>query len=218
MVITSTKDTGGIAIPAVTISAINPETTTGWRNATKDKYDIVQTLCNLNTSIELKECITSNTFEKEQTFKDVLLGYSSRKSLVNSTVKSLWTADLTRSWYGRMYTLNIPQKIGPNDKTDQLFITFDYDRVKRIYIHDPRFYIPNSNPVGLPSTKYLKVYPATMANTYYRLALTEVEEMDVAADPCNTDPQYSLQVRKQSGGVSKKLLSELCEFKLGLFV
>ena len=106
-----------------------------------------------------------------------------------------WRVDLTRSWYGREYTLNIPQKIGPNDQTDQLFITFDYERVKRIWIHDPRFFIQNSNPVGLPSTKYIKVYPNTTANHYYRLALIEVEELDVAEDPCNTDPQYSLQVR-----------------------
>ena len=193
--IRSTKDTGGIDTPAVTIAAVNPETTTSWRKATKDNYDIVQTLCNLNTSNELKDCIVNNTFGKEEVFKDVLLGYSSRKSLLNSTAKRLWTVDLTRSWYGRVYTLNIPQKIGPNDQTDQLFITFDYERVKRIWIHDPRFFIQNSNPVGLPSTKYIKVYPNTTANHYYRLALTEVEELDVAEDPCNTDPQYSLQVR-----------------------
>ena len=82
---------------------------------------------------------------------------------------------------------------------DQLFITFDYEHVKRIYIHDPNFFIQNNNPIGLPSSIYIgQIDPNKSANHYHRLALTvrvtEVQELNVAEDPCEESQHYSFQV------------------------
>ena len=45
---------------------------------------------------------------------------------------------------------------------------------------------------SLSSTK-LDINPNTTLSHYYRLALTEVEELDLPADPCNPDPDYKFQ-------------------------
>ena len=113
---------------------------------------------------------------------------------MNSSNDSLWTEDFTISWNGRTYTMNIPDKIGPNDMTDQLFITFDCKLDKnKIFIHDPGFFIKNYNPNGIASLN-TKVYPKTAKSLFYRFGLTEVQELDVSEDPCNTDINYNFQV------------------------
>ena len=142
----------------------------------------------------MESCIIQNTYNRVEAFKDVFLGAEARKSLMTWTAPPLWTEDFTQSWNGRTYTVNIPHKIGPDDETQQLFITFGRDLDKVIYIHDPKFFVPNSNPVGLPCNNMLKIDLNTSASHYYRLALTEVEELDVAADPCNKDPDYIFMV------------------------
>ena len=106
----------------------------------------------------------------------------------------LWTEDFTQSYNGRTYTLNIPIKIGPAYQTEQLYVTFSRDLNKRIYIHDPRFFVPNSNPVGLPKKTMIKILVNSSQSFFYRIALTEVEELDIAADPCNMDPGYNFMV------------------------
>ena len=37
------------------------------------------------------------------------------------------------------------------------------------------------------------VEPNNTSSHYYNLALTEVEELDLPEDPCNTDPDYNFQ-------------------------
>ena len=189
MVISSRKDTGGIQGPAITLSARNPHTKIGWRNNIRG-YNIIESTCKNFTAIE--ECITKNTFNQSDVFKDVLLGVKTKKSILT---QNLWSEDFTVTWAGRTYTLDIPHRIGPNDKVDQLFITFDYEHIKRIYIHDPNFFIQNSNPIGLPSSIYVaQIDPNKSANHYHRLALTEVQELNLAEDPCEESQHYSFQV------------------------
>ena len=108
-----------------------------------------------------------------------LLGYSTKTSLMNLTEGSISTEDFTQSWNGRTYTLKIPDRIGPDDMVHQLFILFGRKLTKRIFIHDPNFFIPNTNPIGLPSIKYLQLNPNTSFNHFYRISLTKVEELDI---------------------------------------
>ena len=63
-----------------------------------------------------------------------------------------------------------------------------------IFIHDKDYFIINTNPFGL-TTLVRKLYPNVTANHFYRLAMAEKQELNVADDPCNEDPGYSFQVR-----------------------
>ena len=60
----------------------------------------------------------------------------------------------------------------------------------RLFIHDPKYFLVNYNSLEFPII-YLKVKKAP--NCYYKLKLTEVEELDLPEDPCNTDPDYNFQ-------------------------
>ena len=41
---------------------------------------------------------------------------------------------------------------------------------------------------------HMKIDAKTSLNYYYGLALTEVQELDIAEDPCNTKYDYSFEV------------------------
>ena len=193
MVITSRRNTRGIEVPAITIAARNPTTDFGWRNSTYADKDIIAEICNFTTSHDMENCIVENTYEQNEMINDVLLGYSDKKSLMNSTVASIWTEDVHASWNGRVYTMNVHKKIGINDLTDQMFVVLKKDLSLRIYVHDPFFFISNTNPGSLPNN-YMKIDPKSSPSHYYRLALTEVQELDIAEDPCNTQLDYDFKV------------------------
>ena len=141
------------------------------------------------------------TFDQTEVVQDVLLGYMTRKSLVNE--KNPWIEDFTRSLQGRCYTLNIPQRIGPNGNKERLFLLLSHDLVYQIFIHDPNYFVMNTNPVALP-TIVKKLNPSTSTSHYYRLSATNMEELSVPDDPCNSDESYSFQscVRKS---ISRKV-------------
>ena len=180
--------TGGIWAPALTLAALGPQTRNGWRAAKGDaanSLELVQEYCGAERNIA--SCIQMNTFSQKETFKNVLLGYTTKTSLLSP---SLTTPDFTASFYGQTYTLNVARKISPDDSTTQLFIYFDYSHDYVIFIHDPNYFLVNDNPYGLPSNM-MKLYPNRTANRYHRLALVEKQELNVPADPCVQDAGYN---------------------------
>ena len=57
-------------------------------------------------------------------------------------------------------------------------------------LHDPNFFIFNDNPYGLPTAT--RVFDAgTMFSHYHRIALSEIQELDLPTDPCNNDQSYN---------------------------
>ena len=112
----------------------------------------------------------------------------------------LYTASLT----GRQYSFNFPRKIATNGNDEQLFLFLLPDHVYTIFLHDPDYFVYNANPVALP-TLMRKFDTRSSVSQYYRLALTEVNELDLPADPCNTDPDNRFHAcirRNISGQVS----------------
>ena len=97
---------------------------------------------------------------------------------------------MTYSWYGQYHTLDIEAKISPDDNTDQLFIALSYDLSYHVFIHDKSFFYMDEN--SLSSTK-LEINPNTTICHYYRIVLTEINELNLPADPCNPDPDYQFQ-------------------------
>ena len=123
-------------------------------------------------------------------FKDVILGFTEKKSLLGQ--EGLWNEDFTTTWYGRTYTLDIQRKIEPDDKLDQFFLVLGWNLDYRIFIHDPAYFVINTNPIGLPSLIF-KISPNESKSHYYQITLTEMEEVDHPEDPCETDPDYNFQ-------------------------
>jgi hypothetical protein len=194
MVMTSKIATGGSPAPAITFMPRNRQTTFGWKsayeNATFPHY--IQPICGNRKSgrTSIEGCINKNTYNQTEVFKDVLLGYTTRTSLLKR--KDIWTHDFTVSYYGRAYTLNIEQNIGPDDSKYQVFVAVGYDIDYRIIIHDPLYFALNINPAAFPSITMI-IRPNETRNFYYRLALTEVEEVNIPSDPCNPDRDYNFQ-------------------------
>ena len=190
MVVKGRRDTGGIEAPTISISARNPETKNGWRGNTSMTYDLIDANCrghNRNESVD--QCIEARTYKKKEIFKDVILGFTAKKSFLE---QDLFSEDFTTAWDGMHYSLDLNKKIGPDDSTRQLYIMLDKRLTYSIALHDPRYFIVNTNPAGLPNV-ILKLDPGINKNHLYRLALTEVVHMDLPNDPCETDHDYNFQ-------------------------
>ena len=181
--------TDGLEVPAVTICGRHPQFKRGWKEYVTSGYDgILENMCGETDNIE--GCIERKTFAQTEVIKDTTMGYVLQKSLTNTT--NPWIEDFTRSVEGRCYTLNITERIGPDGKTDRLFFLLGYQMTYRIFIHDPNYFVINTNPLALP-TIMMKLNPNKSSSHFYRLALTYVEELNGSEDPCDSDPSYNFQ-------------------------
>jgi hypothetical protein len=194
MVVTSRRATGGIPAPAITMLPRNPKTNIGWKDSSWDisSLEFIQLACENTTSrnTSIDGCIEEKTYNQTEVVKDVILGYTTKKSLIKDDVPL--TEDFTSTWYGRGYTLNIETKIGPDYSTDQLFVAVGYDLNYRMILHDRLYFAVNNNPTAFPSI-LLNIRPNETKSYYYGLALTEMEELDHPEDPCNPDQDYNFQ-------------------------
>ena len=181
----SKKDTGGIEAPTISIAAWNPQTKNGWKGNTSMTFDLIGANCAGQGPVV--DCIEEKTFGKSEVFNDVVLGLTAKKSLLKQ--EDLIREDFTTAWDGIFHAIDVQKRIGPDDSTDQVYILMDKSHIYNIFIHDPNYFIVNENPAGLPSVM-LKLNPNSSGNYYYRIALTEVEELDLPQDPCNVDPNY----------------------------
>ena len=116
------------------------------------------------------------------------LGLLLRESLM---APELWREEFTEPKYGRAYTMYYPHPRGSDWYNDSIFLhvnTSD-NLTRRIFVHDPNFFVLNVNPLGLP-TKYLNLVPHS-GMAYYSLALREHRKMNTPNNPCVEDPDYS---------------------------
>ena len=173
LLVSSRRASGGILAPAITIMARNSQFE-GWRNVEPPhSYDIIERKCSNKT---IEKCIHDNTFNRSELVNDVLIGFDERKSLI--ATENLFSEDFTFPFVGRTYTLNNSLRLSPGRVHDQLFITFKHGKNYTIYIHDQHFFVPNDNHDGVPLITE-KLYGDTDENYFYRLLLTEVEELDL---------------------------------------
>jgi hypothetical protein len=194
MVVTGKRATGGIQAPAITILPMNPQTKLGWKKSSSNFTfpHLIRPFCENTTSrgVSIDGCIEENTYNRSEVVKDILLGYTTKKSLIEDD--ALWTKDFTDSALGRRYTLNIGTSIGPDDTTDQLFVAVGYDLNYKMILHDQLYFAVNTNPGAFPSI-ILDIQPNETKSYYYGLALTEIEELDIPKDPCKADQDYNFQ-------------------------
>ena len=76
----------------------------------------------------------------------------SKRALVRESIgekNDFYTHDYTASLTGRQYSFDLPSTIGTNGNDEQLFLFLLPDPVYTIFLHDPDYFIYNTNPVAL---------------------------------------------------------------------
>ena len=181
MVVETSKDTNGIPLPAITLFS--------WDAPENEKY---RSCYNLNVSIE--DCLETNKPNVSNILKKILFGFEKKRALVFGENEMI--SDIAPSRAGCSFTLRLPLKIGPNDDETQFFLFFAQTFIN-VMIHDPDYFIFNDNPYGMP-TVTTRFDAAIMPSHYHRIALTEIQELDIPTDPCNNDQSYNFNscVRK----------------------
>ena len=173
--------------PSITVVTFN-STFGGWKQPlpTSTGFDGLKKVCGAARNVSA--CIVENTLSLEE-MAFVELGFEQNVSLMN---QSLWQEDFTAAWFGRSYTLRYPDPIGTNWRTDAINIHINQSDglTRRIFFHDPDYFLLNVNPLALPlNLQTLK--NSLTGRVYYSLALTEHVELNTPQDPCIEDPSYS---------------------------
>ena len=168
MVVKGSKLTNGIPAPAISVSLPSSGK---------------QLQCfDFEESVE--ECIKANTYNQSQTLSDVIMGFTRRKSF--SGVKDVFKEDYIGA--NRLFTFKLNSTMGTDGNQDQLFLVLFPDFVYTIYIFDPEYYLFSTNPVALP-TLMTQFDTRTTLSQYYRLDMTEVNELNIPEDPCDAEPE-----------------------------
>ena len=168
MVVKGSKLTNGIPAPAISVSLPSSGK---------------QLQCfNFEESVE--ECIKANTYNQSETLSDVILGFTRQKSF--SGAKNVFTEDYIGAT--RHYTFKLNLTIGTDGSQDQLFLVLFPEHVYTIFIFDPEYYLYSTNPVALP-TIMTQFDTRTTLSQYYRLDMTEVNELNIPEDPCDAEPE-----------------------------
>ena len=148
-------------------------------------WEALEKVC--GESKDIKSCIQENTRGLQETVH-VELGFNLRESLM---APEMWREDFTNSVYGRSYTLVYPHLRGTNWSTDtiNLHVNTSDNLTRRIYIHDPDYFLLNENPQALPISM-LTLAPRS-GRVFFSFALTEHRKLDTPNNPCMEDPDYS---------------------------
>ena len=173
--------------PSITVVTFN-STFGGWKHPvpTSTSFDGLKRVC--GEARNVTACIVENTRSLEEMIF-VELGFEQNASLMSD---SLWQEDFTVPWYGRSYTLNYPEPRGTDWRTDAINIHINQSDglTRRIFFHDPDYFLLSVNPLALPIN--LQTLKSTLTGrVYYSLALTEHVELSTPQDPCVDDPSYS---------------------------
>ena len=206
LVVSHKEDTNGIEAPAITICPTNPEI--GWRevNFMLDDTDIIQPQCS-DLEDEMSTCVELKTFNLSDIVRGVGIGFSSRQPL---TDLSLWSEDIELTSLGRCHTFNYLSKIGPSDKTDQLY--FFLDMKLNYVIHEKNNFVTTLNPVSIPHIRTDILTNSTFSH-YFRLGLTQHQELDVSNDPCEEITDYNFRACVKET-ISKKVRHRITVFNV----
>ena len=94
----------------------------------------------------------------------------------------------------KYFTINFGNRVGPNFMEEQIFIELHINNNYDIFVHDPKFFTLNYIPTALPSL-FRTILVNETVNHYYKMIMTEVEELDLNEDPCEKDEEYNFQVK-----------------------
>ena len=174
MVVETTKQTNGIPVPAITITA--PSQIKG------------HSCFGGNSSIDV--CLERITHKQSNLLKSVVLGFRDKKEIL--ITDEIIRSDYTYSRPGIYSTLTLPMTIGPNRLKDQLFIGLNTNLTYVVYLHDAEYFLMNENPTSTPSIhRRFTTSAEKTTGWFYKLSLVEVNMLNLPKSPCVEDPNYS---------------------------
>ena len=189
IVVKSVRESSGVPVPAVTISVKDKVSGNGWKKQGVEWHP-TKVLCKKsNSAEEITECIERLTYNLSEISSGVTLGPG--RGFEQKIEDPKWEEDYLHTYAGRIYTLELPIQLDPTSLTHNFFrIGLKRDFKYDLYIHDPKnFYLTVNPEPGFPYVK--KVVDPDNLPYYYRLGMTEVEELNVPDDPCNEDPDFN---------------------------
>ena len=196
IVISSEEETNGIEAPAITFVALKRQgVAIGWKlvdeSPTYYSFAMVQH-CQAKNFTDMQSCQKNDTFGRNDFLTSAKLGFYKEhsRSLLNES--SMWTEDMTVTYYGRHFTLNPSMKITKAPNHSLIFevdSSFDYS----IWLHDENYFIVNQNPYGLPSKLWIITGNelSGVHGFYHEITLTKHKKLNLDRRPCEEDPSYS---------------------------
>ena len=205
MVVRTTRSTGGIPAPAITVVArqSTPTTLLGWKDLNGSDWSQAS---KRNQTTE--EFIEEHTFKRHDAIKDVLWGYDSKSIMSNNLVHE----DYTMTWQGKFFFVNVSRTMTPTQNA-RLSLALSHSFVFQIFIHDPDFFEINYQPTFPAILKTIK--PTMEFNQYHSLLLTEVclhvwctyvrlpqiqtllfkqvHDLNLPNNPCNSESSYNFR-------------------------
>ena len=149
IIITSEEDTNGTEAPAVTF-ACSFFGKVGWKSVfentsvTSNNFRIGD---HCKDTENFEGCIEEDTFSLNDFIVGARFGSLSPVDMLMNN--SFWTEDLTYTSAGRYYTFKIDKKI-THANEDYLVFILNTSTVGAIHVHDEKYFLMNSNPLGPP--------------------------------------------------------------------
>ena len=189
IVVKSDLDTGGIEDPAVTIQAT--KNNLGWKSVQSgedfDSFDLFAHCKQINLTVE--ECVQKDSIKLMDFLENVELTDVQNSSASILLDSSNWKEDMTMFAFGRHFTFKSANPIILNaDFCFAFFLVRNF--TFQVFVHDPDFFLYNSNPNGPPSN-YRTFQGQPSENHFQELTLTKHTKLNLDRQPCEEDPVYS---------------------------
>ena len=181
------KNLGEITAPSVTVCVENPKTQIGYKDdflgaELASSSGIIDEICQGLQGEGIVRCLEEKTYNISTVVKHASKGFLGGTNLTDTR---FWNSEFSSALEGMCYQLEANMTLGTDQETYALWISFNPALLSWVWIHDPNFFLTNSNP-GLPfSMRSIKV----MKWHGFRQVLHK--NLDVASKPCNPDPVYS---------------------------
>ena len=178
---------GDISAPTVTVCAASKNTGIGftdeWINTLEyPTSEIVGDLCKGLQGEEIVKCIEMKSFNLSKAVQYAGKGGLGKNNLNDSI---FWSPEFSYSTSGICNQLEANVTLGTNKATDVLWIKLNSNLSNVVFIHDPNLF-------------FFSAYPELPFNTMtvddmkmYSFKLVQHRNMDLASQPCNSDPHYS---------------------------
>ena len=165
IIITSEEDTNGIEAPAVTFSS-SFFGKVGWKsvfeNTSVKAFHNFRIANHCKGYEDIEECIEEDTFSFNDFIVGARLGPTSPVDMLMN--KTFWTEDLTYTSAGRYYTFNIDKNI-THANDDYLVFVLNTTTVAAIHVHDEKYFLMNTNPLG-PPINTRSIFPGSTPSQY----------------------------------------------------
>ena len=148
---------------------------------------------NSSHSLSIKDCIEKNTLSKREVIKNILLGFEKKEPLMEPEGFFVDEGFLNMDGRAQFFTVNLETHITPDYDNHQIYFELPFSMNFEILIHDRKFFTMSYIPTAMPFLFKALLMNET-SNHYYQMVMTEMEELDLAQDPCVGDEQYDFKV------------------------